>query len=215
MFRLPISAADAIWGWEIYPPIEICLCANVSHIIYYPHILIKFMVRVVMVWLPVLTPWLLPVWFQGSPESGGYQIFWRCALSQCFHHICRIRGLPDECEYEYWLAMAKNYQTEEMYLWWAWVPLKDFLLFYPFSPAIGIYFLSLNRSSHWSIPFPFCKKILVWSACHGSSVNYMLSDIVSSPISLYMQKKTLIGLRLKTIMSRDYINLKYMRFTTW
>ena len=35
------------------------------------------MVRVVMVWLPVLTPWLLPVWFQGSPESGGYQIFWK------------------------------------------------------------------------------------------------------------------------------------------
>ena len=36
------------------------------------------MVMVVMVWLlPVLTPWLLPVWFQGSPESGGYQIFWK------------------------------------------------------------------------------------------------------------------------------------------
>ena len=42
------------------------------------------MVRVVMVWLPVLTTWLLPVWFPGSPESEGYQIFGRCALMPMF-----------------------------------------------------------------------------------------------------------------------------------
>ena len=162
MFRLPISAADAIWGWEIYPPIEICLCAKVSHIIYYTYI----------------------NHVNGEGCYGVLASVNTMVASSLVSRVTRIRGLPDflkMCPYAnvftifvesedyqmnvdmnilniwiYWLAMAKNYQTEEMSLWWAWVPLKDFLLFYPFSPAIGIYFLSLNRSSHWNIPFPFC-----------------------------------------------------------
>ena len=101
--------------------------------------------------------------------------------------------------------MAKNYQTEEMSLWWAWVPLKDFFYFLPLlSGNRNILFVLEQKLTLKHSILPISKKILVWSACHGSSVNYMVSDIVSSPISLYMQQKLIsLGLKLK----RDHIQI--------
>ena len=93
------------------------------------------MVRVVMVWLIASVNTMV--------------------ASSLVSRVTRIRGLPDflkmcPCpnvftifveseDYQMNVNMnidwqwQKNYQTEEMSLWWAWVPLKDFLLFYPFS----------------------------------------------------------------------------------
>ena len=197
MFRLPISAADAIWGWEIYPPIEICLCAKVSHIIYYTYINHVNGEGCYGVLASVNTMVASSLVSRVTRIRGLPDFLEDVPLSQCFHHICRIRGLPDECGYEYIEYMNILIGNGQKLPNWRNVslvglgPTKRFFTFLPLlSGNRNILFVleqKLTLKHSFSI-LPISKKILAWSACHGSSVNYMVSDIVSSPISLYMQQ---------------------------